>query len=135
MTAVARLLTLCPLVLALALSTPVIGWCVTAAHHGQALHPLFDHIHHVAHAHHPATVAEHAAMDHSGENHSHAEHGTSWSATTAFGTAGWMQGIQALLSLSLPLLALMTGRRLSSATLRPPAYVPLPSFPPPRSFG
>jgi hypothetical protein len=135
MVALARLLTLCSLTLALALSTPVIGWCATAQYHGQALHPLFEHIHHVHHTRHPATVAEHATLDHSGENHSHAASGTSWSATTAFGTAGWMGGIQALLTSSLPLLALAISRALRFDPLRPRAYVAVPPVPPPRSFG
>src|SRR5215212_8999828 len=100
---VTQLLSLC-LVLAVALSTPVIGWCAAAKHQGQGLHALFAHVHEAD------VPTEHVAMDHTTAlTHSHPEPGTSWSVSSAFGTAGSMDGIEALAP-SLPPTIVSAGR-------------------------
>jgi hypothetical protein len=103
------------------MSTPVIGWCATARHQGQTLHPIFDHVHHVDHAGHLAAPADDAAGV-----------GTSWSATGAFGTPAWLDSVQALPPL--PSLAILPngGARLRFDAIRPFEHLQAPMPPPPR---
>jgi len=111
----------------LALSVPVIGWCSAAEAQGQAFHAIFAHVHHVD------TPAEHLAMDHeAAPEHSHGEHGTSWSASSVFGSSGLMDGLQILAPLSATIGTATADVRLVLASSRPASHIPAPVFPPPR---
>jgi len=117
----ARQFAVCTLLLTLAVSTPVIGWCATARHQGQTLHPIFDHVHHVDHADHTAPPPDDAPGIR-----------TSWSAIGAFGAPAWLAGVQALPPL--PLLALLPndGASLRFDATRPFEHLQAPTSPPPR---
>ena len=123
------------LVLAIAASTPVIGWCATAQHQGQPLHPLFEHTHQVM------ATGQHGVTDHQMAHHDvasrppseqQAGQGTSWSASAPLGSAGWMSGIQVIPPSGLPVAVPEIGPGIGFDVPRPTEYRPGPSFPPPR---
>ena len=113
---------------AIALSTPVVGWCAAARHQGQGLHALFQHVHSVD------TPAEHVALGHSTELvHSHDETGTTWSQSSVFGTAGPGDGVSMLVP-ALMATAFASGlARVFVSLDRPASFIPAPVAPPPRS--
>jgi hypothetical protein len=124
-----HVLSLC-LVVCVALSTPVIGWCAAARHQGQGLHALFAHVHHVD------TPAEHVALDHAAApSHVHDEPGTSWSASSVFGTTGPIDAIQALTPARVPAIVSGGDSRFFLALARPVSFIPAPVAPPPRLTG
>ena len=123
------------LVLAMAVSTPVIGWCAAAQHQGQPLHPLFEHTHQVSMA------GEHDMADHDPAHHDvagrappehQAEQDTSWSASAPLGSAGWMAGTQVIPPSGPRVLTPDIRTSISFDVLRPPEHLLGPSFPPPR---
>jgi hypothetical protein len=117
------------LVVALAASAPVVGWCATARHQGQLLHPLFDHSHHVE-------ETDHAGPGHlASSDHSHVRSGTSWSATSILGSVGWMAGVDALPPLRPQIVSSDTGEAAALREIRPSEYLTHPLSPPPRSIG
>ena len=123
------------LVLALAVSTPVIGWCATADHQGQTLHPLFEHVHQVrVDADHGIANHEHAHEAHADPSADHATSwsATAWSATAPLGSAGWMAGTQVIPPSVVRLVTPELGSSVTVDVLRPSEHRPGPLFPPPR---
>jgi hypothetical protein len=116
--AAGRVLAVGVVAVALAVSTPVVGWCASAQHQLQTLHPLFDHEHH-----HPATQLAEAASE--------SESGTGWTAAT-YGMSSWAPGAQALPATGLAL-RLPPARSFGlPPPSRPLEHVDGPRFPPPR---
>jgi hypothetical protein len=134
--AAARQLAVCTLLVALAVSTPVIGWCATARHQGQTLHPIFDHVHHADHADHVVAPSDDTALAEAvRESRLVTEHGTSWSATGIPGSPAWLAGVQALTPLHLPTILPSGGARVRFETVRPFEHLQAPTPPPPRRAG
>lgn len=106
---------------ALAVTTPVLGWCAPAQHRDQLVHPLFEHAHHEmahgpSHAAGPPKTFKTATV----------------AAASASQTLSWATGADALPP---ALLHLLTFRAAGSASLelaRPPEHIADPAFPPPR---
>lgn len=119
-TAIARVLVVCSIVLALAGSTPVACWCDPAEHDGQPLHPLFAHSHGAVPAADAAMVAEPEQPI------------ASWTSTTATGVSAWSGGIQTLPSVVLAAVLPVIGERIALDIIRPLEHLDAPVFPPPR---
>lgn len=133
MIGVARQFVVCGLLVALAASTPVIGWCATARHQGQTLHPIFDHVHHTDHAEHVAAPADDTApVGAVRERPLATEHGTSWSATGTPGSPAWLAGVQVLPPLPLLTILPKGSARLRFEVIRPFEHLQAPTPPPPR---
>src|SRR3712207_1712856 len=115
---ITQLLAIC-LAAAVSLSTPVIGWCAAARHQGQGLHALFSHVHTVT------TPDEHLALDHGAvPSHVHEEAGTSWSKSSVFGTAGPIDGIQAMAPALIPTIVSGGDSQVISRAVRPISFMP-----------
>jgi hypothetical protein len=107
---------------ALAVTTPVLGWCAPAQHRDQLLHPLFDHAHHET-AHGPdyrtATTTRTFAT-------------ATWAASGPAQGFGWAAGAEALP----PVLTALAPTRPTGPLLerhsRPDEHLTDPTFPPPR---
>jgi hypothetical protein len=116
--AVGRVLAVGVVAVALTVSTPVVGWCASAQHQLQTLHPLFDHEHH-----HPVTGLAAATSEPETE--------TGWTAAT-YGMSSWAPGAHTLPATGLAL-RVPSVRSFSLPPLgRPLEHVDGPRFPPPR---
>jgi hypothetical protein len=124
------------LVVAVALTVPVIGWCASARHQGQGLHAIFHHVHTID------TPSEHLALDHAtipfhdhGGAHEHEEAGSTWTSSSVFGGTSATDAVQALVPIHLTAIPMGGDTRFFPSLARPPSFIPAPVAPPPRPSG
>jgi hypothetical protein len=107
---------------ALAVTTPVLGWCAPAQHRDQLFHPLFEHAHHEAARgpDHPTTTTPRTFAT------------ATWAASGQAQTFGWATAADALPPALTALPPARPAGFLLEQLSRPAEHLADPTFPPPR---
>ncbi len=106
---------------ALAVTTPMLGWCAPAQHRDQLVHPLFEHAHHEL-AHGPSHAAGAPTTFKS----------ATVAAATAAQTLSWATGADAMPPVVLGIPAPPLAGAISLEVAQPAEHLADPAFPPPR---